>query len=52
MGLVGFQCPETNGEARLRAYIEHIELEDRAVQTLADTRLRVLVGFDEFRVYR
>jgi hypothetical protein len=52
MGLIGFQCPETNGEARLRAHIELIELEHETVQRLADKRLRVLIGWDWLRVYR
>ena len=52
MGLIGFQCPELSGEARLRAYIDLIEHEYVYVQGLADKRLRVLIGFDQFRVFR
>ena len=52
MGLLGFQCPETSGEARLRAYILLIEHEHEYVQHLADKRLRVLIGFDQFKVFR
>ena len=52
MGLLGFECRETSGETRLRAYIDLIEHEHEYVQHLADKRLRVLIGFDQFRVFR